>query len=88
MWRPPWGVLDDDSPHAITAGSARAWLWTRAVRSLVGALQVGIVDARQLADVSKDLGAPRNLIKSAQLTLGLPSKPLPNLPRPEAIRER
>jgi hypothetical protein len=37
-------VLDDDGLHAIAAGAAQAWRWTRAVRPLVGALQVGIVD--------------------------------------------
>jgi hypothetical protein len=58
----------------------------RAVRSLLGALQVGIVDARQLGGRKQGLWCAPNLIKSAQLALGLPSKPIPNLPRPEAIR--
>jgi hypothetical protein len=53
----------------------------------VGALQVGIVDARQLADVSKEWCAS-DLIKSPQLTLELPSKPIQtfHVLKPSAIR--
>ena len=75
-------VLDDDGPHAIAAGSARAWLWTPGC-SITGSAPFR--SASWTRGVSKDHGAPRpHQIRTIDSWIAKQADP--NLPRPEAIR--